>query len=95
MNTHEQTSVVSRSALFKMLSDEELISVSAAETAALLGKDEEFLDLAHLDKGVRRAIGKTLFHGPVLPKKGVSEKTWNKIVAQLPLPGPVRAPSRP
>jgi len=70
----------------KLLSDDEVASVNLAETTALLAEGDEYLDLAHLDKGVRRAKGKTAKTGRVLPKIAVHEATWKKLLLQLATP---------
>jgi len=85
MNTDKRTAYVTRDDLLKLLSDDEMASVSMVETSALTDGDE-YLDLEHLDKGVLRAKGKatpTTQMGHVLAKKAVHEKKWNKILAQL------------
>ena len=68
-----------------MLSDDEVARVSRAETGSQLADGEEFVDLAHLDKGVQRA-GKSQSMSNVLPKNKVHEKTWFAIVATLATP---------
>ena len=83
MKNDKRTTYVTRDDLLKLLSDDELASVSMAETTALLAEGEEFLDLEHLDKGVLRAQGKTAPTGRVLPKKAVHQATWNKFLAHL------------
>jgi hypothetical protein len=83
MNSELRTSYVTRNDLMKMLSDDEITKVSAAEAATPLSDGEEFLDLEHLDKGVQRAKGHSAAMGVVLPKKSVSEKTWSKLIAKL------------
>jgi len=72
-----------RKALLGFLSDDEVASVSTAETAAGLMDGEEYIDLQALDQGVRRARGAAVTMGRVLPRKAVHEATWNKILAQL------------
>ncbi len=82
MNSDKRTAYVTRDDLLKLLSDDEVASVSSAETAALSAGDE-YLDLEHLDKGVLRAKDKSTPMGHTLPKKAVHERTWSKIMAQL------------
>lgn len=95
MNSDKRNAFVSRDNLLKLLSDEEVASVSSAETSALLAEGDEYIDLAHLDKGVRKSKGKSAPMGQVLPKKAVHEKTWNKILAQLALAESAGAPATP
>lgn len=86
MNSDKKTAYVTRDALLKLLSDDEVASVSSAETAAQLADGEEYLDLHNLDKGIRTAGGQSTHAGLLLPKKAVHAKTWAKIVAQLAAP---------
>ena len=70
--------------VMSLLSDDEIASVSTAETAIRLPDDEEYVDLAQLEQGVRRSPGPATPLGRVLPRKAVQDATWRKIVAQLP-----------
>ena len=69
--------------MLKLLSDEEAASVSTAETAERLDDGDEYVDLGHLEHGVRRAREPRAPMGRVLPRKAVRESTWLKIVEQL------------
>jgi hypothetical protein len=69
-----------------LLSRAEVASVNAAEAAPDLQQGDEYLDLSDLGQGVRRALGVGSPAGKLLPKKAVLEKTWNKILMQLPPP---------
>jgi hypothetical protein len=73
----------SRDGILNLLSDDEVASVSTAETAARLVDGDEYIDLGQLEKGVRRAVGTATPMGRVLARKAVHESTWDKIVAQL------------
>ena len=95
MHSDQKTSLITRDALLKLLSDDEVASVSSAETAGKLADGEEYLDLQNLDKGVRKAKGKTTLSGRVLPKKAVHAKTWDKIMAQLKAPPAAVSPTSP
>ena len=55
MKNDERTAYVTRDTILKLLSDDEVAKVSTAETASRLADGDEYLDLEHLDKGVRRA----------------------------------------
>jgi hypothetical protein len=76
---------LARAGLLELLSDEEIASVSTAETADHLMDGDEYVDLEHLEHGVRRARARAAMPpmGRVLPRKAVLESTWTKIVAQL------------
>jgi hypothetical protein len=86
MKSTKLTEYVHRDLLLKTLSDEEVASVSTAETAAQLPEDDEYVDLEHLDQGVQRAGNAAIPMGRVLPRKAVHEQTWAKIIAYLPPP---------
>ena len=76
---------VSRDALLKLLSDEEIARVSTAETAAGLTQGDEYVDLEHLDQGVRRADPAIkVAMGHAVPRSAVSAASWARILAQLP-----------
>jgi hypothetical protein len=85
MNTSHRTENLTRNSIMKLLSDDEIVSVSAAETARL-SEGDEYLDLDHLDRGVRRATGVSTATAKVLAKNAVAEATWNKILTQLVTP---------
>jgi hypothetical protein len=80
MKNQQQRQFATRDGILKMLSDEEVASVSTAETAERLANGDEYLDLKHLDRGVQRARGWTAPMGRVLPRKAVNEATWTKII---------------
>jgi hypothetical protein len=68
----------------KLLSDEEVARVSTAETGTRLSEGEEYLDLEHLDQGVRRAkLGTSMPIGRALPKSAVRDVTWVQILTLL------------
>ncbi len=72
-----------RESVLELLSDDEVATVSTAETAGRLLEDDEYLDLDRLDQGVQRAIGTAPKMGSVLPKKAIRLETWSKILARL------------
>ena len=81
---NERTQYLTRAGILKLLSDEEAASVSTAETSDRLSDGDEFLDLKHLEHGVRRAQNLTRIPmGRVLPRKAVNADTWTKIVEHL------------
>ena len=73
-----------RDRILEMLSDTEMAKVSSAETASSLDEGEEYLDLEHLEQGVKQADGSNSPMGHVLPRRAVREKTWSQILTQLP-----------
>jgi hypothetical protein len=83
MKNEQRRHYLTRSGMLKLLSDEEAASVSTAETAERLEEGDEYVDLGHLEHGVRRAKGTRMSMGRVLPRKAVREATWTKIVDQL------------
>jgi hypothetical protein len=82
-NEQRKKTHLTRSSMMKLLSDEDVASVSTAETAALLLDGDVYVDLERLEQGVRRARGATTPIRPVLPKKAVQEKTWKSVLEQL------------
>jgi hypothetical protein len=84
--SHLATHQTKRDGILNLLSDDEVASVSTAETAARLFDGDEYIDLGQLEQGVRRAVGTTAPMGRVLPRKSVHESTWSKIVTQLGAP---------
>ncbi len=65
------------------LSDEEVAKVSNVETVGQLSNGDEYIDLTHIESGVRRAIGSSQPAGKLLPRKAVHEKTWTRILTRL------------
>ena len=61
MNPSSSLAFIKRNDLLKLLSDNEVASVSLAETAVQLSDGDEYLDLSNLDKGVRSARKETSF----------------------------------
>ncbi len=78
-----------RNNVLKLLSDAEVARVSTAETAATLSPGEEYLDLDHLEEGVRVAtLTRYMSTANLLPKSTVADATWRAILTELP-PRPV------
>lgn len=85
MTTPARADYVSRDTLLKLLSDEEIAKVSTAEAASSLSQGAEYIDLEHLDQGVRRADpGTKVTMGHVVPRSAVSTASWTRILAHLP-----------
>jgi hypothetical protein len=83
MKNDPRTDYETRDSIMKLLSDDEIASVSTAETAARLSDGDEYVDLEQLAQGVQRAHGTAINMGVVLPRKAVHEQTWSKIMTQL------------
>lgn len=83
MKQDERTRYLTRDRVLKLLSDDEVASVSTAESAAQLEPGEEYLDLEALDGGVHRDFGPNTSMGNILPKKAVREETWARILREL------------
>lgn len=73
-----------RDQVMKLLSDQEIASVSTVEAQSRLSRGDAYLDLEHLELGVRRQG-----HEPVTPmaqvlaKKAVRPETWAAIQVLL------------
>lgn len=83
MSTDQKAEYTTRQAILKLLSDDEIASVSTAESAASLAHGEEYIDLENLDHGVRSVEGENNLLANVLPRKAVQSETWDKIVERL------------
>ena len=92
MKTDKRSEYATRNSLMKLLTDDEITTVTIAESAACLADGEEYLDLEQLDQGVQQAPGKNTPMGRVLPRKSVHEKTWAKLLLQLPASSAAAAP---
>ena len=85
MTTNQKAQYLTRSEILEALSDDEVKAVANAETADSLRDGEAYLDLTHLEQGVRHAgKGSAVRVGRVLPKSAIHDGTWRKIVALLP-----------
>jgi len=83
MQNTTRSEYLTRDRVLKLLSDQEVASVSTAETADRLADGDEYLDLEHLHDGVQRAGSSAAPMGRVLPKKAIHEGTWDKLLQQL------------
>lgn len=86
MKSERRTEHVVRKNIVKLLSDDEVSLLSTGEGAAQLSEGDEYVDLEHLEEGVRLAQGSAMLMGRVLPRKAVRDNTWIKILTQLPAP---------
>ncbi len=80
------TEHVTRNAILGLLSNDEIASVSTAETAGRLNAGDEYLDLENLELGVQRARGEVSAAANLLPRNAVSDETWQRILSQLVAP---------
>lgn len=86
MSEAQRANYVSRDAILKLMSNEEIAKISTAETAAGLKAGDEYLDLEHLELGIQSAGTATAVNMKhAVPRSAVSSETWSKIIAQLPV----------
>ena len=83
MNTDMRSENIARERVLTLLSDDEVASVSTAETATRLLDGEEYLDLEQLERGVQQAKIAGPVMGRVLPRRAVHKDTWSKILTHL------------
>ncbi len=83
MNTDSKKEHVTRENILMLLSDDEVASVSTAESMVRPLDGEEYLDLEDLEQGVRSALGATPQMGRLLLRRSVHKDTWAKIQKQL------------
>jgi VIT1/CCC1 family predicted Fe2+/Mn2+ transporter len=86
MKSDKRSEYVTRDTILNLLSDDEVASVIAAETASHLADGDEYLDLEQLNRGVQQASETTAPMGRILSRRAVHEKTWNTILAHLAAP---------
>lgn len=80
MKHPEQSGSATRDQVMQILSDEEVIRVSTGEAIPSLADGDEYIDLAVPENGVRSVHGALQSTtGHVLPRKAVSDETWEKI----------------
>ena len=79
----QRAAQVTREAILMLLSDEEVARVSDAESMKSLPLGEEYLDLEHLDLGVRRGLLAKVAMHDLLPRRAVHEQTWSRILKRL------------
>ncbi len=77
---------ITRDAILDLLSNEEVASVATAETAHRLNAGDEYLDLEHVELGVRQASGVAPPAAYLLPRNAVSDETWREILSRLVTP---------
>jgi len=75
---------LTREAILKLLSDDEVARLSTLEAGPPLAEGAEYVDLEHPDMGVRRAAAAAgLKMSEVLPRSAVHDVTWSKICARI------------
>ncbi len=83
MDPKKRTDHLRRTRVINLLTDNEVVRVSMAETTRALEEGEEYLDLLHLDAGVRRAPRDVPEIRNALPRNAVQESTWRKLLEIL------------
>lgn len=78
-----EPSHVMRDAILDLLTNEEVAAVQREANARLMRAGEEYIDLEHVELGVRQASGLSIPRGYVLPRTAVSDMTWHRIVRTL------------
>jgi hypothetical protein len=84
MKSDPTVELATKASMMKLLTDDEVARVSNAESQPKLTDGDEYLDLVHLDKGVRRANRGAIEMTHIVPKKAVTPETWTKMIAHLP-----------
>jgi hypothetical protein len=75
---------ITRDAILKLLSDDEVARVATSEAGGPLAVGDEYIELGHLDHGVRRMRPTTpLPMSDVLARRSVHDSTWSQICARL------------
>jgi hypothetical protein len=80
--TREQVPSPSRESVFGLLTELERASV-ASGGATRLSEGEEYLDLRHVERGVRRALATTTVTGNAIARRAVHDDTWRRILGYL------------
>jgi hypothetical protein len=75
--------IATRDAILDLLSDTEVAIVTTSSTTRELHAGDEFVDLEHVELGIRRASGVAPPPGYVLPRCAVSDETWRLVVSRL------------
>ena len=84
MSEAQRANYVSRDAILKLMSNDEIAKVSTAETATGLKAGDQYLDLERLERGIQQAgPAATVNMGQAVPRSAVSNETWSRILDQL------------
>jgi len=74
---------VMRDAILDLLSREEVASVETDAKARWLQAGDEYVDLEHVELGVRLASGLSIPRGYVVARAAVSDMAWRRVVSKL------------
>jgi hypothetical protein len=81
-NSHARSEMTAKSAVLKLLSDDEIAKLSQQEGGPMLAEGEEYIHLENIHGGVRRIQEKhPVKMGEILPRGAVREATWSAICA--------------
>lgn len=84
MNDDRRNVYITREAILNLLSPQDLAQVSWAEDGPPLPVGEEYIELDHLDHGIRRMRPTTpIDMRVVLARRSVAAATWTLICARL------------
>jgi hypothetical protein len=83
MKSDPTVELATRASMMKLLTDDEVARVSNSESQPRLSDGDEYLDLVHLDQGVRRANRGAIEMTHIVPRKAVAPETWTKMLAHL------------
>ena len=83
MQNATRSEYLTRDRILKLLSDQEVASVSTTEATERLADGDEYIDLEQLHEGVQKAGSAATPMGRVVPKKSIHESTWGKLLEQL------------
>jgi hypothetical protein len=86
MKTDERTDHRTPDSLLNLASDEQVATVSAAETAATVAHGEEYVDSELLTEGVQRSHRAVVSMDAGRARSAVHEQTWSKRVTPLETP---------
>jgi hypothetical protein len=85
MKDNDRVTHITPETIQELLSEDDGAGRHAPGGVSLLVRGDEYLNLDHLERGVRRCARKSSLLPHVLPRKDVQEATWNKIVLHLPI----------
>jgi hypothetical protein len=83
MSNDSRKEHTSREKILMLLSDDEVASVSTAETTTQPVDGEEYIDLDHLDQGVRSSLGTAATMSHLLLRRSVHTDTWKKVLEEV------------
>ena len=72
-----------RDAIWELLSERDLGHMSRRDGGSELIEGDEYVDLGHLQGGVRRMEGPSPATGELLPRNALEGATWSRICARL------------